>query len=161
MKQTSPEILKRVHKIFREKGLSLAVAESCTGGLISHYLTAIPGASDFFIAGIIAYSKQIKTRIIGVSSETIQKHGVVSDQIAREMAEKIRLLAGTDYSVSTTGNLGPDVLEGKEKGLIYIAASKEGKTISQELRLQGDREENKKEASLSALRLLVELVKES
>ncbi len=85
-------------------------------------------------------------------------YGVVSEETAREMAEKVRLLSKSDFSISTTGNLGPDVLEGKEKGLIYIAASKKGKTVSKELRLKGNREENKKEASLSALKLLVELV---
>jgi nicotinamide mononucleotide (NMN) deamidase PncC len=66
----------------------------------------------------------------------------------------------TDCSVSTTGNLGPDVLEGKDKGLVYIAASRKDKTISREFRLKGDREENKKEAAVSALRLLIELVQE-
>jgi len=74
------------------------------------------------------------------------------------MAEKMRALTKTDFSLSTTGNLGPDVLEGKEKGLVYIAVSKEGETLSKELRLTGDREENKKEASLSALRFLIETI---
>ena len=74
------------------------------------------------------------------------------------MAEKMRVLARTDYSVSTTGNLGPDVLEGKEKGLVYISASKEGMIVSKELKLGGDRNDNKEEAALAALRLLIELV---
>jgi nicotinamide mononucleotide (NMN) deamidase PncC len=74
------------------------------------------------------------------------------------MAEKIRRLTKTDFSLSTTGNLGPDVLEGKEKGLVYIAVSKEGITFSKELRLTGNREENKKEAALGALRFLIEII---
>jgi len=82
----------------------------------------------------------------------------VSEQTAREMAEKIRRLTKTDFSLSTTGNLGPDVLEGKEKGLVYIAVSKEGITFSKELRLTGNREENKKEAALGALRFLIEII---
>jgi len=74
------------------------------------------------------------------------------------MAEKIRAMAKTDFSLSTTGNLGPDVLEGKEKGLVYIAVSREGSTFSRELRLTGDREENKEEAALEALRFLIEVI---
>lgn len=158
MKPEGLKVIEKVHRLFKERGLTLSVAESCTGGLISHYLTALPGASNFFIAGVISYSEDAKKKILGISSETILHHGVVSEETAREMAEKVRLLTKTDYSVSTTGNLGPDVLEGKEQGLIYVAASRKGKTISQELRLKGDREKNKEDASLLALRFLVEMV---
>jgi PncC family amidohydrolase len=148
----------KVHEVFRKKSLTLSVAESCTGGLISHYLTTLPGASTFFRGGIIAYSIEFKKKILGVSSETISRHGVVSKATAREMAERIRGLTQTDFSVSTTGNLGPDVLENKEKGLVYIAVSKEGKTISSKLRFVGERELIKKKASLAALRLLVKFM---
>ncbi len=152
------EVIEKVHELFRERGLTLSVAESCTGGLISHYLTTLPGASIFFMAGVVSYSEEAKKSILGVSHETILRHGVVSEETAREMAEKVSSLTKTDCSLSTTGNLGPDVLEGKEQGLIYIAASKEGKTILQRLKLAGEREANKEEVSLSALRLLIELV---
>jgi len=152
------EVVQKVHKFFRKKGLTLSVAESCTGGLISHYITTLPGASIFFKAGVISYSIESKKIILGVSPEAISRHGVVSKEAAVEMAEKVRSLTRTDYSVSTTGNLGPDVLEGKEKGLIYIAVNKKGKTISRVLRLKGNREENKEEAALSALELLIEVV---
>jgi len=158
MKKEILEIVDKVHDTFKKNGLTLSVAESCTGGLISHYLTTLPGASNFFIAGIVSYSSDVKKSILGIPSEKILQYGVVSEEIAREMAERVRSLTKTDCSLSTTGNLGPDALEGKERGLIYIAANKEGETISQELRLKGDREENKEEASLSALRLLIELM---
>ena len=158
MKQEVLKVIKKVHKIFKKKGLTLSIAESCTGGLISHYITTLSGASAFFVAGIVSYSEDAKKTLLGVSSKTIQHYGVVSEETAREMAEKVRLLTKTDYSISTTGNLGPDVLEGKKQGLVYIAASKEGKTISKKLQLKGDREANKEEASLSALRFLVKLV---
>jgi PncC family amidohydrolase len=157
-----PEILetvKIVHELFRGKGRTLSIAESCTGGLISHYITNLSGASDFFILGIVAYSEEIKKNILGVSSETIKKYGVVSDETAREMADKARLLSKTDFAVSTTGNLGPDALEGKEKGLVFIAASRDGKTVSKKLRLKGDREGNKVEAAFAALNLLIDFVK--
>ncbi len=160
MKQEVLKVIKKVHKIFKERGLTLSAAESCTGGLISHYITTLSGASAFFVAGIVSYSGDAKKTLLGVSSKTIQHYGVVSEETAREMAEKVRLLTKTDYSISTTGNLGPDVLEGKERGLVYIVASKEGKTISKKLQLKGDREANKEEASLSALRFLVELVEQ-
>ncbi len=156
-----PEILetvKKVHELFRNKGLTLSLAESCTGGLISHYITNLPGASDFFISGIVAYSAEIKKIILGVSPETLNKYGVVSAETAREMAEKVRMLSRADCAVSTTGNLGPDVIEGKEKGLVYIAASREGETVFQELRLKGNRAVNKEEAAISAMRLLIEFM---
>jgi len=152
------KIVKRVHEIFIDKGLTLSVAESCTGGLISSYLTDLPGASSFFIAGIVSYSEEAKKGILSVSSATIRKYGVVSAETAKEMAERMRVTAKTDYALATTGNLGPDVLEGKEKGLVYIAASKERRTIGRELRLRGKRYENKEEASVSALKLLIELL---
>lgn len=158
MRQEVPEAVTKLHDLFRQKQLTLSIAESCTGGLIGHYLTALPGASSFFIGGIIAYSAETKNNILGVSQQAIIRYGVVSDQTAREMAEKIRLLTDTDYSLSTTGNLGPDVLEGKERGLIYVAAGSKEKTVSRELRLSGDRDENKHDAALHAILLLIELV---
>lgn len=157
-----PELLeeaKKIHEIFRNNGLTLSVAESCTGGLISNVFTDMPGASKFFSSGIIAYSKEAKENILGISHDIINSSGVVSRDTAQEMSEKVRLLSGTDYSISTTGNLGPEVLEEKGRGLIYIAAGKEGRTVSRELRLKGDREENKEEAAFEALKLLMELVK--
>lgn len=152
------DVIQRVHEFFEKRGLTLSVAESCTGGLISHYLTTLPGASNFFEAGVVTYSVEAKKGILNIPSEIISKYGVVSEETAREMAEKIMALAKTDFSLSTTGNMGPDVLEGKEKGLVYISVSKEGKTLSKELRLTGDREKNKKEASLLALRFLIETI---
>lgn len=158
MESKALKLIEKVHELFKGKGLTLSVAESCTGGLISHYITELPGASTFFVAGIVSYSEDVKKNILGVSSKTIQQHGIVSEETAREMAEKVCSITKTDCSLSVTGNLGPDVLEGKEQGLIYIAASKKGETILQELRLKGNREENKEEASLAALRLLIKMV---
>jgi PncC family amidohydrolase len=157
MRPETLTVIKKVHDFFKNKRLTLSAAESCTGGLVSHYLTTLSGASTFFAGGVICYSEKTKTDIIGVSNEIIRVNGVVSEETAREMAEKVRLLVKTDFSISTTGNLGPDALEGKEKGLIYIAASKSGKTVSRELRLGGNRDANKEEAAISALRLLIEL----
>ncbi|RJQ21244.1 MAG: CinA family protein [Nitrospiraceae bacterium] len=158
MKQETLEAVSKVHELFQNKGLTLSAAESCTGGLISHYITNLAGASGFFAAGVVAYSEEIKKNVLGVLAMTIRDYGVVSEETAREMAEKMRLIAKTDFSLSSTGNLGPDMLEGKERGLVYIAASRDGKTVSRELRLKGNREANKEETALEALRLLISLV---
>ncbi len=151
------EVVRRVHEHFKEHGLTLSVAESCTGGLICHCLTELAGASTFFYAGVVSYSVEAKKVILGVSESTISQWGVVSEQTACEMAWRVRLIAKTDYAVSSTGNLGPDVLDGKERGLVYVAVSAEKGVFSQELHLSGDRKTNKEAASLAALRLLLEV----
>lgn len=151
--------IKNVSAILKEGGLTISVAESCTGGLLSYCLTFLPGSSSFFIAGVVSYSAYAKINILGVSPETISRHGVISKQTAEEMSKRIMQIAGSDYSISTTGNLGPDVLEGKERGLVYVSASGKGRTVSRELRLSGDRDANKEEACLSALNLLRKVLK--
>jgi PncC family amidohydrolase len=158
MKPETLKIVQKVHDLFAKKRLTLSLAESCTGGMISHLVTTLPGASTFFTAGIVSYSELAKKDILGVSDNVISENGVVSGETAKEMARRVRLLSQTDYSVSTTGNLGPDVLEGKDRGLVYVAACSAERTISGELHLNGSREENKEEAAASALRLLVELL---
>ncbi len=155
------EIITHIHNLLIEKRLTVAVAESCTGGLVSHYLTLLSGASRYFKAGIIAYSNESKKRLLGVTDRTIETYGAVSQQTSIEMSEKIRNLIDTDYSISTTGNLGPDVMEGKEKGLIYISVSNEKQTITKELRLTGERNENKEKAAIEALFLLFEQIKKN
>jgi PncC family amidohydrolase len=152
------KVIRGVHELFIAKRLKLSVAESCTGGFISHYLTFLAGASRFFDSGVVTYSESSKIQILGVSAETITAHGVVSGETAREMAEKIRLITRTDYALSTTGNLGPDVLEGKEKGLVYMGISREGKTIIQVMRLKGDRVLNREAAALLTLKFLIDEV---
>ncbi len=158
MEEEILDVIKRVHKIFKKRGFTLSVAESCTGGLISHYITILPGASKFFEAGVVSYSAEAKKKILGISPEIISKHEVVSEETAREMAEKMRSLARTDFSLSTTGNLGPDVLEGKDVGLVYTAVSMYGKTFVKELRFKGERQEIKERAAVSALEFLLEIM---
>ena len=160
MNQDIENTLKKVHDLFKSNQLSLSVAESCTGGLISHYITSLPGASMFFRAGIVSYSKEAKKNILQVSGEVLNKYGMISKETAEEMAGKVRTISNSDYSIATTGNLGPDVLEGKDTGLIYIAASNKGKSVTKQLNLHGSREENKSEAVRAALYLLIELLEE-
>ena len=159
MSQKTLDIVSRIHQLLIMRGVTISVAESCTGGMLSHLLTLLPGSSAFFVTGIVVYSGKSKKSILGISHKTIKSYGVVSAETAKEMAEKVRALTGTELSISTTGNLGPDVIEGKERGLIYIAVSGSFGTKVRELRLSGDRQENKKAASLQALELLLEAFK--
>mgnify|MGYP001627044515 CR=1 FL=1 len=159
MNKLTTDIIYEIHSCLRKNLLTISTAESCTGGLLSHYLTYFPGASAYFIAGVVVYSTESKKKLLGISDEVISNYGVISKEIAKEMAEKIRVITKTDYSLATTGNLGPDVLEGKEKGLIYIAVSNKTATVTRELRLTSNREENKEIAARSALKLLLETLK--
>lgn len=144
--------------LLQQHGCSLAVAESCTGGLIADLLTDIPGASAVFTAGIIAYAAEAKVQLLGLDPAQIAVHGVVSDLTARAMAQQMRLRAGTDYAIATTGNLGPSSLEGKPCGLVYVAACSAKTLCSRELRCSGNRRANKQESALAALTLLKELL---
>ncbi len=152
------KMAKTIHSIFKEKDLSLSAAESCTGGLICHYLTAVPGASTFLQAGIVTYSVESKKRILGIPDRVFSSHGIVSEQTALQMAKKVRALTKTDVSISTTGNLGPDVLEEKPKGLIFVAVSSKKGTVSKKLQLKGTRAQVKEKAVLAALKFLAEVV---
>ena len=159
MDEQALHIIREVHRMFTVQGLTLALAESCTGGLLSHYMTLLPGSSAFFQAGIVTYSNASKVRLLGFAPTTIEKYGVISDAAAREMAENVRALLNTDYALATTGNLGPDTLEGKERGIVFIAVSTRKKTVVKELRLAGDRAANKEQAALGAMQFLLEIVK--
>jgi nicotinamide-nucleotide amidase len=152
------KIVRHINRIFRKKGLTLSVAESCTGGLISHYLTAVPGASLFFEAGAVTYSAAAKKKLLGISQTVLTTHGMVSEANARLMAEKVRRLTRTDVALSTTGNLGPDILENKQKGLVYIAVSTGRGTVAREYLFKGTRGQIKEKASLSALAFLAEVI---
>jgi len=96
-----------VHRRLIEKGATLAVAESCTGGSIASRFTALPGASAYFRCGVVAYANEIKSAVLGVSAADLERCGAVSEPVARQMAEGVRRLAGSDYAVATTGIAGP------------------------------------------------------
>jgi len=158
MREEILSIARSVHKLFIEKGLTLALAESCTGGLISHCMTMLPGSSAFFQAGLVTYSNASKLRLLGLAPVTIETYGAISETVAREMAEKARALLKTDYALAATGNLGPEALEGKERGLVYIAVSTHAGTVAKKLLLSGDRAANKDKASYFAMQFLLETV---
>jgi nicotinamide-nucleotide amidase len=114
-----------VGRLLREQGRTLAVAESCTGGLVAEQLTEVPGSSDYFLGGVVAYANRAKTRFLGVPEALLEEHGAVSEPVARAMAEGVRERFGADYGVATTGISGPGGgSEGKPVGLVHIALAR-------------------------------------
>ena len=134
---------------------SLAVAESCTGGLIAQRLTEIPGASKYFVEGVVTYSNDAKTRALGVEPMMLMEYGAVSAEVAEAMAEGVRRRAGTDFGLAVTGIAGPDGgSEEKPVGLVYIAVADDAHTEHRKLMLPGDRNLIRWRASQAALDLL-------
>ena len=136
-------------------GYTLAVAESCTGGLLAQRLTDVPGSSKYFIEGVVAYANEAKTRELGVEPMLLMEHGAVSAPVAEAMAEGIRRKAETDFGLSVTGIAGPGGgSEEKPVGLVYIALAAEAGTEHRKLTLPGDRQLIRWRASQAALDLL-------
>ena len=134
---------------------TLAVAESCTGGLIAQRLTSVPGSSKYFIEGVVTYSNESKTRLLGVDKKIIREFGAVSQQVARDMARGVRHHAKTDFGLSVTGIAGPDGgTEEKPVGLVYIALADDAHTEHKRLMIPGDRELVRWRASQAALDML-------
>ncbi|GAB6863091.1 CinA family protein [Haloplanus litoreus] len=112
---------RRLGRRLRERGETVAVAESLTGGLVGSVLTDVPGSSDYFDRGVVTYSNDAKLDALGVSRESLDAHGAVSAPVAREMAQSVRDTAGTDWGVSTTGIAGPaGGTEEKPVGLVFV-----------------------------------------
>lgn len=137
---------------------TLSTAESCTGGLIASSITDISGASKVYLGGFVVYSSELKRKLLKIPKE-IFIFGVISREMAEEMARSVKILTGSDFSIATTGNLGPTTMEDKPSGLIYIATASREKILSKELKLNGDRLENKRKAVYEALSLLLEVIK--
>lgn len=137
------------------KGLTLVLAESCTGGLIAHRLTNIPGSSSFLLRGYVVYTNQAKMEDLGVRAESLERYTAYSEQVAREMAEGARQRAGTELALAVTGIAGPG--GGTEElpvGLVYISLAAPGYTTVQRHQWKGTREQIKNRAASAALQLL-------
>ena len=146
-----------IGSLLRQKGLTLGVVESATGGLISHRLTNVPGSSDYYKGSVTAYSNEVKVRVVGVKEETINQYGAVSSQVAEEMGEGGRKVLGVDICLADTGIAGPSgATLGKPVGLFYLGLSYQGGTYSRKHNFQGDREQNKQSAAEAALSWLKE-----
>lgn len=149
-------------KLLKEKGLKLTTAESCTGGLIAKMITDVSGASEVFECGIISYSNEIKTSILGVRPSTLAQFGAVSEETVTEMAQGALKVSGADISVAVSGIAGPtsDNTE-KPVGLIWIAVSTSGRTTTKKLNNNFDvniRENNRNSAANEALKLICEIL---
>jgi nicotinamide-nucleotide amidase len=138
-----------------EKNLTLSIAESCTGGYLSHLITSIPGSSMYFQGSIIPYAYEIKIAQLGVSPETLTKFGAVSEETIREMAALARLKFNTDIGIATSGIAGPGgATPEKPVGTVWIACADKHRVITKKLQLSTDRILNIKFASMAALNLI-------
>ena len=146
-----------VGNLLRQKGLTLGVVESATGGLISHLITNVPGSSDYYKGSVTAYSNEAKIKVVGVKEATINKYGAVSYQVAEEMAQGGRKILASDICLADTGIAGPGgATPGKPVGLFYIGLSHQAGTHSQKHNFQENREQNKRQAAETALTWLKE-----
>ncbi len=156
----SPEDLSleaRVGERLRARGLTLAVAESSTGGLIAKRLTDVSGSSAYVIGGVIAYADAVKERLLGVEAETLRAHGAVSAPVAQQMAEGARTLLETDLAISVTGIAGPTgATATKPVGLHFVGLSAADGSWTRRHVFAGDRSANRAAAADAALRLLLD-----
>ncbi len=141
-----------IARLLRERGLTIAIAESCTGGMISNLLTNISGSSKYFERGVITYSNASKIELLKVSEETINLYGAVSLEVARQMAEGIRSISGTDLGLSVTGIMGPTGASAdKPIGLVYIGLCDEKTCTAKKFQFGDDRFLNKQRTTQTAL----------
>jgi len=151
------ELLHKVSFYLKNQGLTIATAESCTGGLIAHNLTNISGSSVYFDRGIIAYSDTAKKELLGVPEKILQKFGAVSEQTAKAMAIGARRHSHVDIGISTTGIAGPTGgTKEKPVGLVYIGLATSKKVIAQRFLFSGDRLQNKENTCAAALGMLID-----
>jgi nicotinamide-nucleotide amidase len=140
-------------------GLQVATVESCTGGLVGHVITEVPGSSTWFIGGFVTYSDEVKREVVGVPHDVLSAHGAVSAQVAMAMATGGRARTGADLAVAVTGIAGPDGgTPSKPVGLTYVAVA-DGTGVAVRRHVwSGDRSDNKRRSAAAALDLLLERV---
>ena len=144
-----------VARLLRERKLTMATAESCTGGMVSARLVGVPGVSSVFMEGLVTYSNEAKMQLLGVKASTLARFGAVSRETAGEMAEGGCARAGTDVCVSTTGIAGPDGgTEEKPVGLVYMACCVKGRTTAERHMFAGDRQQIREQSAQKALELV-------
>ncbi len=139
--------------------VTIAFAESCSGGLASSLLTDIPGSSEYFLGSVVTYTNMAKNKLLKVHQATLDKFGAISSETACEMAVNVKNLLGSNYGVSITGNAGPGASENKEVGLVYIAVASKDAVYCQKHRFASNRTENKLRIALTALSLAIDKIK--
>lgn len=144
-----------IGKLLRDKGVTISIAESCTGGYLSHLVTSVPGSSQYFLGSMVPYDYQIKMRQLGVRPEVLEQYGAVSEPTIIEMANIVRAKFNTDIGVATSGIAGPGgATAEKPVGLVWIAYSDKNHTVTKKLQLTTDRLLNIKAASIAVLNLI-------
>jgi nicotinamide-nucleotide amidase len=146
--------------LLRKKKLTVATAESCTGGKVGDWITEVSGSSDYYLGGIVSYSNEAKVRLLGVDSKTLASKGAVSEEVALQMASGARNALGANIGVSTTGIAGPTgATKNKPVGLVYIAVSSSKGSVCTENRFAGSRHAVKNQSAEKALEMLIEFIK--
>ncbi len=155
---TDDTLERAVGRLLLEAGKPVSAAESCTGGEISHLLTTVPGSSAYYLGSVTSYAVSVKENVLGVPAEIISEHGVVSSEVAAAMAEGVRKLTGSDYSVSTTGLAGPGGDGVNQEGTVWIGVSGPNGTITQKRNYHNDRRRNIERFAASSLDLLRQMI---
>ncbi len=157
MSSTTPILERQVGALLRQRGSKLATAESCTGGLLADRLTDVPGSSDYFLGGIVAYAYEAKVAMLEVSWATLQRYGAVSSETVLEMARGARKALGAELAISVSGIAGPGGgLPNKPVGTTWFGLVAPDGEWSFLRKYEGDRLQNKAEASETALQLLMD-----
>ena len=152
-------IEERIGDKLRAGGGTLATAESCSGGLIAHRITNVPGSSSYFLGGMVTYSNEAKHALLGVEEGSLEKWGAVSEAVAREMAEGARARFGADYALAVTGIAGPTGgTPEKPVGLVYIGLAGPDETKVERRQFEGDRSSIKAQTAERGLHLLLESI---
>ncbi len=150
--ESREDLLRRL----KNTGVTVASAESCTGGTIAHMITSMAGASSYFLGGVVAYANEVKENVLGVNAQDLEKYGAVSEPVARQMAEGARKALGAQYAVSTTGVAGPDGgTKEKPVGTIWMAVAGPKGTITEKCLISHTRERNIGRGSVHAIQLLL------
>jgi PncC family amidohydrolase len=150
-------LAERLFVVCVDRGLTVATAESCTGGLVAHAITEVAGSSAYFLGGFVTYADDVKRDQLGVPAELLAAHGAVSAQVARAMAEGARSRLGTTIAVSITGIAGPGGgSDEKPVGLTYVAVADQAGADVRRYLWSGDRSANKRDSAAAALELLLE-----
>lgn len=144
-------------ELLKKKGASVATAESCTGGNIAHLITSVAGSSEYFKGGVVAYSNEVKTNVLGVCADDIERYGAVSEPVVCQMAEGVKRLTGADYAMATSGVAGPGGgTEEKPVGTVWVAVATPERTFARKFVFSFTRERNVAKASVKAMEMLVD-----
>lgn len=157
----SNPLAKIIGRILTKKQMTLAVCESCTGGMLGSIITSIPGSSRYFVGGIVAYADAVKKMIVGVKGTTLDRSGAVSAEVAKRMASGVRRQMMSDIGIGITGIAGPTGgSQEKPVGLVYIGVAAKGKVFARRFLFKGGRQTVRKSACREALGLLRKVLRD-